>query len=173
MKKHLIIIGKALGFFILWGLSLTVLSIPGIESPAFINNNAAFLRLWWELLPLLGVVFATIIFSLVVEKKVIKFPIFNKIIKNIIWGIILGSVWLGTVILFLSLIGSFSVGDKNIVAYLPIWFLAVLFNVIMQNYLVRGYLFALFSSYNECICIIIIDIYGKYYNPNYCSFYME
>ena len=157
--KHLVVTGKAFGFFILWGLSITVIMIPVIAKPAFLNGNAAFLRLWWELIPLLGILLATGIFAWGVEKNRIKIPILKKPIKNTIIGLLLGCLWFGVTILFLFLIGVLTIGEKNNVPYLPIWFIAVLLNVIMQNYLVRGYLFSLFKEkYNTATAVIITTI---------------
>ena len=159
MKKHLILAGKAFSFFILWGLSLTLMVIPGIDEPTFLSGNAAFLRLWWELIPLLGILLTTVVFVLAIEKNKIKVPIFSKPIKNIIMGLLLGCVWLGAVMCFLYLIGALTFWEKINVPYLLIWFLAVLLNVIMQNYLVRGYLFSLFKEkYNAVTATTITTI---------------
>lgn len=156
MKKHLYITGKALGFFVLWLLSTILLTIPAVSEPSFLNTNAAFLRLWWELLPLLGILLATGIFVLVIEKSRIRVPIFTNSAINIFRGFMLGCIWLGVTVIFLFLIGVFSFGDKNSVTYLPIWFIAALLNVVMQNYLVRGYLFSLFrEKYNEVAAVMI------------------
>jgi membrane protease YdiL (CAAX protease family) len=162
LKKHLVTTGKAFCFFILWAVSLTVMVIPAVEKPAFFNENAASLRLWWELVPLLGIFLVTGIFIWVVEKNKIKIPILKNPIKNIIMGFAFGCVWLGGVILFLFSTGLFVFGERNSVEYLPVWFIAVLLNVIMQNYLVRGYLFSLFKEkYNTAAG-------GNYY---YCIVY--
>jgi len=159
MKKHLIVAGKAIAFFILWGATLPIMMIPSIEEPAFLNANTAFLRLWWELLPLISILLVTGIFVLLIERNKIKVPILNNLKKNIVMGFILGFLWLGAVVMFFILIGVFTFGDTNNVSFLPIWFVAVLLNVIMQNCLVRGYLFSLFKEkYNVIVAVIITTI---------------
>ena len=159
MKKHLITAGKAIAFFTLWGASLAVMVIPALDKPAFLNNNAAFLRLWWELVPLLSVLIITGIFVWVIEKSKITVLILKRPLKNIIFGMLLGCVWLGATILFLCIIGVLRFVDKNRVSYLVIWFIAALLNVIMQEYLVRGYLFSLFKkNYNTVVAVIVTTI---------------
>ena len=159
MKKHIGTIGKGVGFFILWLTSIAVIAVPAIGEPSFLHGNPALLRLWWELLPMLGVFIATAIFILGIERNKIRIPILNNPVKNIAMGLVLGCIWLGAVMVFLFLIGVFAVAGKNDVSYLPIWFFAVLLNVIMQNYLVRGYLFELFrEKYNTVTAVIITTI---------------
>ena len=92
--KHLIVIGKAFGFLILWGITLSVMAIPAVREPSFLNGNAALMRFWWELIPLLGILLATGIFVCIVEKNCIKIPILN-LARNAIIGFVLGCGWLG------------------------------------------------------------------------------
>ncbi|MCL2081195.1 MAG: CPBP family intramembrane metalloprotease [Oscillospiraceae bacterium] len=159
MKKHFVIAGKAVGFFILWGLAIAVLAIPSVEKPAFLNGNAAYLRLWWEAVPLFGILLATGIFVWAVEKNKIKVPLFKSPVKNVTAGLALGCVWLGVTVLFLYITGVFAFGGKNSVDNLPVWFAAVFLNVVMQNYLVRGYLFSLLrAKYNTAAAVIITTV---------------
>lgn len=155
LKKHLLTAAKALGFFAIWVL----ITIFASDAPAFIKENAALLRLWWEFVPMFGVLLITGAFIWIVEKRKIRVPIFRKPLKNIISGAVLGCIWLGGTILFLFFIGSISFGDKSNISYLAIWFLSALLNVIMQEYLVRGYLFSLFrETYNTAAALIITTI---------------
>jgi membrane protease YdiL (CAAX protease family) len=148
-----------MAFFALWIATIAVMAVPVIEKPAFLGDNDALLRLWWELLPLTGILIVTGIFVWVVEKKAINISLFKKPVKNIIWGLLLGCVWLGTVITVLFLMGILSFGSKNDVELLPVWFVAVFLNVVMQNFLVRGYLFSLFrEKYNTVIAVVITTI---------------
>jgi len=159
MKKHLLTYGKALGFFITWLLTVIIMAIPAVGEPSFFYGHAVYLRLWWEFLPLLGVLLATGFFLWAVEKRKITVAIWRNPLKNIAYGLLLGFIWLGSVVGFLYLVGVFSFGDKNNVSHMPIWFTSVLLNVIMQNLLVRGYIFSLFrEKYNTIVAIILTTV---------------
>lgn len=159
MKSHVLTIGKAIGFFAMWLATTAVFTIPAIDEPAFLSGNPALLRLWWELIPLLGVLLCTGMFIYIIEKRKITVSLFRNCGKSLVLGIILGILWLGSSVLVLYIIGVFNFGSRNETSYMPIWFLAVLLNVIMQNYLVRGYLFSLFSSkYNTAVATAITTI---------------
>ena len=159
MKKHLIVTGKAVVFFAFWAASLVIMSIPAVFKPVLIKGNSAFLRLWWEFIPLLALFLITGIFVWAVEKNKIKVPILKNPLRNTVLGMVLGCVWLGGTILVLSLIGDLTLGSKNDISYFAVWMLSVLLNVIMQEYLVRGYLFSLFrEKYNTATAVIITTV---------------
>jgi hypothetical protein len=60
MKKLLTTTGKALGFFVLWAIFV---SMDFLYEPQFTHGNSAVTRLWWELVPLMVTVIATLIFE--------------------------------------------------------------------------------------------------------------
>lgn len=159
MKNHLVTAGKAIGFFAMWLITTVVFAIPEVDQPPFLSDNAAMLRLWWELLPLLGVLLCTGVFVFLIEKRRITVSLFKNSLNSLVLGVVLGIVWLGSTVLVLYLLGVLTLGDKKDVSYMPIWVLAVLLNVIMQNYLVRGYLFSLFKTkYNAAVAVVITTI---------------
>jgi membrane protease YdiL (CAAX protease family) len=134
-------------------------SIPGIGEPMFTRDNSAIQRFWWELLPLISVVIATLFFKIIVEKNNIKINLFGNAIKNLIVGIIWGIIWIILPILILYLIRLFKFDSINAFSYLYIWIISALLNVIMQEYLVRGYIFELLrKEYNVIVSIIITTI---------------
>jgi membrane protease YdiL (CAAX protease family) len=156
MKKHLIVAGKAIAYFVLCAVTVAVMTVPSVSEPAFLGDNSALLRLWWELIPLTGVLIVTVIFVFAIEKNKIKISLLNNQIRNTVLGLLLGCAWLGTVIAILTFMGVLSFGNKNNVAYLPIWFIAVFFNVTMQNYLFRGYLFSLFREKYSTVAAVTL-----------------
>jgi membrane protease YdiL (CAAX protease family) len=159
MVKLLITIGKTVGFFTLWGIAMMGFAFQSIREPAFIRENGAFLRLWWELLPFLGIALATFIFIVIIEKNSVKVSILTDFGKNSLYGLVLGIVWLGFVILILFLTGHYRPGNINYVPYFNIWLISVFINVVMQEYLVRGYLFSLFNKeYNLIIAIAVTTV---------------
>lgn len=161
MKKHLSTAGKAVGFLVLWVLTLVTTSLPAFDQYTFLSpDNPAIVRLWWELLALLGVLFVTGIFVWLVERNKIKVSFFRNLRKSTRLSVGLGFIWIGGTVLTLFFLGSFQLGDRNEVSYLPIWLLAVLLHVMMQEYLIRGYLFSLFrEKYNIVVAVIITTIF--------------
>jgi membrane protease YdiL (CAAX protease family) len=154
MKKFVGTIGKVFGFFAFWIVSISLMAIPSFAEPPFIRGNTALLRLWWELVPLIGVLAANVFFVFVVDKNRIKIPIKDNILKNAVIGLLSGTIWFGAALSIIYFTGSFHIQNRNEVSYLPIWFVAVLINAIMQEYLVRGYLFSLLKEkYNSIVAI--------------------
>ena len=159
MKKHLLVFIKILGFFAAWILLIALQSIPGVGEPPFVKGSVAFQRFWWELLPLISVIIATLVFTIIIEKNGIKISLLDKMAKNSVLGIFTGIEWIGIPILILSIIGSFHFGAINSISYLPVWIISAFLNVIMQEYLVRGYIFELLKKeYNLITSIIITTI---------------
>ena len=138
MKKLLITIGKALGFFILWAI---LASMDFLYEPQFIYGNPAVTRLWWELVPLIVTIIVTLIFEKGIEKGRVHIQLMGQTIRDFILGILLGAIWLGTVIFILRYLGVIQFDSKNDV---------------MQEYLIRGYIFQIFkSNYNSIVAIIV------------------
>lgn len=161
MKKHLATAGKVVAFLVVWGLTLLATSLPAFDQYIFLaSNNPAMIRLWWELIPLLGILVVTGIFVWLVERNKVKVYLLRNLRKSTRLGTALGFIWLGGTVLTLSFLGSFQLGDRNEISYLPIWFLAVLLNIMMQEYLIRGYLFSLFrEKYNVVVAVTVTTVF--------------
>jgi membrane protease YdiL (CAAX protease family) len=156
MMQHFLIAGKALGFLLSWGLTMSVIVIPSVREPAFLKGYAAYKRLWLEIIPLACILAVTAFFTVVLEKKSVPVPLIGKSAMNIPIGVALGCVWLGLPVLFLTLTGHFKTGEKTPVPFFAVWVLASLINAAMQEYLVRGYLFSfLQKEYNLVVAIIV------------------
>lgn len=148
MKKFFITIAKTIIFFIGWAV-LTAF-MPDIQT-----NIPAYLRLWWEFIPLLLVILFSLVFVFLVEKRKIRIPVYKNFLKNLSIGLITGALWLGSVILILILTKTMHIESKNNISYLWIWIIASLLNVIMQELLMRGYLYQLWKEkYNIVIATI-------------------
>jgi membrane protease YdiL (CAAX protease family) len=156
MKRILVTLAKSIGFYLFWIASISLMAIPAFSEPSFLKGHDSFLRLWWELIPLIGILAATVFFVLVVEKNRIKVPLKDNILKNIGIGLFFGVVWIGATISIISVSGILHIESRNEVSYLPVWFVAVLINAIMQEFLVRGYLFSLLKEKFNSIAAIII-----------------
>lgn len=150
---------KAIAFVFIYTVSLSVMAIPAVNKPFFLNDNGALLRLWREFIPMLGVLLVTGVFVLVVEKKSISVSIVRNPVRNITYGLVLGCIWVGVSLLSLVFMGYINFGEKNNIAYIWIWFISVILNAVMQEYLVRGYLFSLFKEvFNAATSVIITTI---------------
>jgi membrane protease YdiL (CAAX protease family) len=159
MKRHIAVFIKSAGFFGLWAAVVSLISVPIVNEPPFIAKNPAFLRLWWELFPLLAAAGITIFFVKIIERNKLSIGSFNSVIKNTITGIILGVLWIGITLFISGLIGSFKPGKFEYVPYLLVWIISAMINVIMQEYLVRGYLFFLIRrEYNTITAVIITTL---------------
>jgi membrane protease YdiL (CAAX protease family) len=159
MMQHFITAGKALGFLLSWGLTMSVIVIPSVREPAFLKGRAAYKRLWLEIIPLACILAVTVFFTVVLEKKSVSVPMIGKSAMNIPIGVALGCVWLGLPVLFLAITGHFKTGEKSPVPFFAVWALASLINAAMQEYLVRGYLFSLLQKeYNLIVAIIVTTV---------------
>ncbi|WP_129724941.1 CPBP family intramembrane glutamic endopeptidase [Xylanivirga thermophila] len=153
MKKLLITIGKALGFFILWAI---LASMDFLYEPQFIYGNPAVTRLWWELVPLIVTIIVTLIFEKGIEKGRVHIQLIGQPFRDFILGILLGAIWLGITIFILRYLGVIQFDSKNVVNYMWVWLIAAFINVVMQEYLIRGYIFQIFkSNYNSIVATIV------------------
>jgi len=158
-KKHLLAFAKAFGFIASWIIIIVICSLPAFDQFSFLSHSAALLRLWLELLPMIGTLLVTYVFLWGIERGRVSFTLIKNPLKNTLIGLGVGCLWLGGTLAFLFLIGALKLDDKQNVSYLALWFLAVLLNVIMQEYLVRGYLFSLFrKQYNTFVAVAITTI---------------
>ena len=145
MKKTFTNIVKVVLFCICWGIAI---SIPFViaEHPKFLGNNAALLRLYWELATLIMTILVTIIFVKIFEKRNnIEINIFKNTTDNTIFGVIAGAFWIGLVLLIAFGMGILHIEKRIEVPKLFVWIVAIFLNTIMQELLVRGYIFSLLS----------------------------
>lgn len=150
MKEFLGIILKTLIFFIGWAVILPLF-------PEFNHiNQPAYMRLWWEMIPLIAIVLLTVIFIVIVERGKIKVPVALNFLKNIFEGLLIGIIWLGAVYVVLLWTGVMSIDGRNVVNDIWIWILASLINVMMQELLVRGYLYQLWKQKYHMVTAMVI-----------------
>ena len=156
MKKLLITIGKALGFFALWAIFI---SMDFLYEPGFIHGNPAITRLWWELIPLIMTVIVTLIFEKGIEKGRVHIQLVGQPFRDFILGLLLGIIWLGTTVLILRYLGVIQFHSKNNINYMWVWIIAAFINVVMQEYLIRGYIFQIFKyNYNSIVAMIVTTL---------------
>ncbi len=138
---------KGAGFLVCWVAVIAVFSsVSCLDRPGFLGNQAAFWRLWWEFLPLLGTLLLTFLFLRLVERNRLDVPLWAGFGPNALYGVVLGTVWFAGPLLIAYSFGVYQIGAGEAVPFFSIWLLACFLNVVMQEYLVRGYLFALFQS---------------------------
>lgn len=164
MKKIIRLFFKIAGFLALW-LVLIVLyaAIPALDTPAFLGNNAALQRLWWELLPCLTAFLVTLLFTKGIEKGQISAGILGAPGKGLLLhvglGLGLGAVWIGASAGILYLLGILRFSGPNVVSNMVLWWLAVLINAMMQECLLRGYIFQLLQKEaNTLVATVVTNL---------------
>lgn len=155
MKKNLINIIKIVSFFIIWGVSVSI-PINFCDNISFIADNPAFLRLYWELAPLVMTIIITLIYMKLIEKnRKMIIDISERPIVHTTLGIILGVIWIMLVAGISIKLNILNLGNANKISYIWIWVLAILLNVAMQEIMVRGYMFSLLRrEYNPIVSIV-------------------
>lgn len=148
MKKIAITIIKFIGFFLGWAILSSILPLSSSENPAI-------WRLWAEIMPLLAIIFFTLIFWLV-EKKNMKLHLFDNPIKGTALGVITGVVWLAIPVLIMYIAKIINFAGTNSITLFPIWALAVFLNAIMQELLVRGYLYQMLKQKHNIVAATIV-----------------
>ena len=147
MKKIVISMAKFICFFIGWAILAGVLPMPDLSEPAV-------WRLWAEIIPLLAIVFFTLVFWLA-EKKSVRLHLIEKPMRGILLGIVTGILWLAIPTLLMYITKSIQFDDINEVKLFPLWMLAAFLNVIMQELLVRGYLYQMLKQKHNIVAAII------------------
>ena len=137
MKKFLITALKITVFFIGWAVLSGVIDIP--------NDDPALWRFFAELMPLLIILFFTVIFMLI-EKKSIRLPVRENFGKGFLTGTLTGLAWIGSSTAILIFSKQLVIIEKNAVPSLWLWTVSAFINVIMQELLVRGYIYQLIKT---------------------------
>ena len=118
-------------------------------------SEPAIWRLWAEIMPLLAIVFFTLIFWLI-EKKNVKLHLTDNPNNGALLGIVMGVLWLAIPTLLMYIIKSLHFDGMNEVKLFPVWMLAAFLNVIMQELLVRGYLYQMLKQKHNIVAAIIV-----------------
>lgn len=118
-------------------------------------SEPAIWRLWAEIMPLLAIVFFTLIFWLI-EKKNVKLHLTDNPNNGALLGIVMGVLWLAIPTLLIYIIKSLHFDGMNEVKLFPVWMLAAFLNVIMQELLVRGYLYQMLKQKHNIVAAIIV-----------------
>ena len=127
------------GFFFVWALAVSLGNF--LPDPAWLEQIPALRRLWWEVLPLLAVGLATVLFGWGLDKGRNLTKLSANWGQDAALGLALGAAWLAVPALLLWLLGALRVTGASPVPGIWLWALAALANVAMQEYLVRGYLY--------------------------------
>ena len=152
-------VGTFLLFFAIWAL---VISIPLAlwNEPSFTANNAAMLRFYWEIVPLIGIVAVTGLFVVHDRRKhrSVQFQWSKHWTKDTFGGVVGGAIWLGLVLAALYALGVFKPATPAMMATdtFILFSVALFLNTIMQEMLVRGYLFSYFSTKHGKIAALVV-----------------
>ena len=155
-SKCLLVASRIIGFLVFW---IAIVALERIEGPGFLEDNVALRRMWWEIVPLISVLLATLIFTVYIDKFKFEKSTSTDIFSSITLGVVFGICWIGTPIALLYCTGYLSFGEIISVKHLHVWIIACIFNVIMQNYLVKGYIFHLLKhKYNVLTAIVVTSL---------------
>ena len=147
-EKNSISINKNANFFVGWVICASVIPIPDTAS-------AVIWRFWAELIPLLSIIFLTLIF-LLIDKRKTQLHLTGRPVYNIILGCVTGSAWIGISVGILSIIGVVHIDGRNQISMLWLWMVSAFLNTVMQEMLVRGYLYQMLkSNYNTVAAVIV------------------
>ena len=105
MKKIAISTAKFIFFFIGWAVLAGVLPLPDSSEPAI-------WRLWAEIMPLLAIMFFTLVFWLA-EKKSVRLHLIEKPMRGVSLGIVTGILWLAIPTLLMYITKSIQFDDIN------------------------------------------------------------
>ncbi len=154
MKNLIFNIYKTLFFFDF--AVIVIYFIPDIKL-----ENPALLALWRESMSFAAVVFFTLFFTRVVEKKKLKVPFFNNKLRNYSTGLVCGIIVSAVPVLLLWPFKMFEITGQNSVKGIVFWLLAILFNTMTAELLLRGYLFRLYRRYYSftVTTVIIVLLY--------------
>ncbi len=137
MKKIISTTLKILVFFLGWAILAGIITVP-CEDPAI-------WRFFAELVPFLVLVVFTVIF-LLLEKKEIRIPIKENLVKGTVVGTITGTIWIAVAAGVLMASRQLIITDQETVHILWLWILSALINVVMQELLIRGYMYQLLKK---------------------------
>lgn len=154
MKNLIFNIYKTLFFFDF--AVIVIYFIPDIKL-----ENPALLALWRESMSFATVVFFTLFFTRVVEKKKLKVPFFKNKLRNYSTGLVCGIIVSAVPVLLLWPFKMFEITGQNSVKGIVFWLLAILFNTMTAELLLRGYLFRLYRRYYSftVTTVIIVLLY--------------
>jgi membrane protease YdiL (CAAX protease family) len=153
MRNFFAVVGKFVIFFM--GAISWVFFMDYI--PDLYKDQPALNRLWWEFIPLVGVILVTFIFIYAFErwKKANLFKT-SYFTRDISLGLILGFGWIALSTFIIYVNGSMEITGQNKVNDLYIWIIAVFLNAAMQELLIRGYLYQMLKrTYNTFIAILV------------------
>ena len=134
-------VGKIVLFFSLW-LIVAIAPVAAWERPSIIGDRPAWLRLYWEVAPLVLTLILTYLFVVVIDKRRVRVTLSRSPLRDTLLGAGVGIVWVATVSLVLWRAGFLSVEATNTTHLFAVYALALLANTWTQELLVHGYLFS-------------------------------
>ena len=145
IRRFLISFGKFILFFAVW---VSAISIPLSlwNTPEFLEQHPAWLRLYWELVPLLITAAITFVFIKYIDKDRVRLIFSVHWIRDSALGMVTSIIWICTIVLILFAMGVISVGNESSIPMFWVYALSLLINTITQELLVRGYPFSMIEN---------------------------
>jgi membrane protease YdiL (CAAX protease family) len=142
VKGALSSIGKAVLFFVIWAVLISVTSLVFIN----LDSAPAVWRFLAEAIPLACTLLLTVAFVFLVERRRVRVNITDRFIRDSILGVVIGVLWLAAIVGILILTNTMRIEMNAVPKQLWLWCVALFLNTVMQEFLVRGYMFTAISE---------------------------
>lgn len=116
------------------------------NKPEFLEQHPAWLRLYWELVPLIITAAITFVFIKYIDKGRVRLIFSVHWIRDSALGVVTSIVWISTIVLILFAMGVISIGNESSIPMFWLYALSLLFNTLTQELLVRGYSFSMIEK---------------------------
>ncbi|MCA1781964.1 MAG: CPBP family intramembrane metalloprotease [Intrasporangiaceae bacterium] len=151
-------VGKIVLFFSLW-LIMAIVPVAAWERPLMIGDRPGWLRLYWEVAPLVLTVILTYLFVVVIDKGRVQVTMSRYPLRDTFLGVGVGMVWVATVSLVLWRAGFLSVEATITTDLFGVYALALLANTWTQELLVHGYVFSyLQGKHTTTVAVIVTTV---------------
>ena len=149
-------IGKTVLFFALW-LAVAIVPVALWDNPTFLVGRTAWLRLYWEVAPLVMTLALTYVFVRFIDKRSVAVSITRHPGRDSLLGIGMGVFWVGLVTGVLWGAGFLTVTGTNPVPHLlGIYMVALFANTCTQELLVHGYLFSYLRCKHNTVAAVVV-----------------
>lgn len=146
---------RVLAFVVLWAV-VAVVPLEVWEEPGVLGGHPAWLRLYWEVVPLVVLIALTAVFARCVNVRLVRVPFTSRPLRDTVVGVSVGAAWIGSVLLLAQGWGILSVVGATDVDLVVVLAVALLLNAATQELLVHGYVFSyLHHRYSATVAVVL------------------
>ena len=156
MSNKIAAIIKVIAFFGLWGGLLVFTNHYYSTIPEFFAQAPALIELWTRIWPFLIVMFLTLLFAFLLDKKVEVRVFTDRVDRDMLAGLVFGAVWIGGTFGLLYMTDTIVVAGPETVTDGIFWVITVLLAVFTHEFLFRGYVFSLLEEEFSGMAAVIV-----------------